>query len=913
MIMKKTCSKILFFFLLAFFSIFIAPLKAEEPKVGEKEFPTFDEVLEAKVEPIVPYKEWNDKDVGFWHNILNNIRIYVDFNARYPGKKIDEDFSSEVRKMFPHYNDHQIWEKTENIRQVIRTTRSLDSFLVKIAQKMMIPEEPPLLIENKDIAQMHHQKYIPSDKLVVIKDFKKIIPYAQDKRTFEALEALVERENRNENRFSEFGRLKNKLSQLEFAKIPLYGIIYPDPFSGKLGVGEWQKVKDVGLFRLVSDSTAVGNFGEVRVVFHAMLDNKGYWADDAKNRLSIDLSQSKNILSYKILRPVSDIIFKDGKELQVYKNQIAIPILVWAKDPTKEIKLSAKISGRYCFEKDCREVLVFPKLDLGIGERQNSTMNNFVTQTFVNLPQKNPDNLKLKKAVVDVAFSADEAPVLRVHFESDAKIQNFKYMAESSPMLNFGEPRLRLDGKEAVIHQPIYNELSDILRTEIEFTAQSGLEIPLREKISVQKSSFFDADKNILNFSLILMAFIGGLLLNIMPCVFPVLSLKIVSLSQFGGEQKAKRNFLFTFLGIMLSFLVLSFALIFVKALGQNIGWGMQFQNPFFLVVMIFVLVLFIGQIQGLFYINPPSFLNKIFSQKTSQENFMNFLTGVFLVLLATPCTAPYLGTAIGFALAGSSSDLLIIMGATALGFSMPYWLLYLNPQVSSYIPHPGEWLKHVEKAMIFFLMLTLVWLIWILAGQTGGNAALRNVFYVFLLWVILYFRKQVFYHIDTQDFQTEVKNRMRRLFNRVFNLIMLLLLFINLWDMHHAFENKKLEIQTQKAEKIDLSVVEDFLKKGHPVLIKIDANWCLTCQFNQVSVFKNYAFKLAAKDYHLEIIEVDWTNYNRNTLEFMEKFGRKGLPFYVLFTPKVPNGIVLSEMPSELEVINILKSTANR
>ena len=186
-------------------------------------------------------------------------------------------------------------------------------------------------------------------------------------------------------------------------------------------------------------------------------------------------------------------------------------------------------------------------------------------------------------------------------------------------------------------------------------------------------------------------AVIGGLLLNFMPCVFPVLSLKLLSLTKFGARNASsvRRSFAFTLLGIWLSFALLAVVLAGLKRFGENVGWGMQFQNPWFVSLIFFAVLLFVAQIWGIVEISIPRF----FCRTTDSENrLLHFLTGAFAVLMATPCTAPYLGTAIGFALAGNYVDIFVILGGVALGLSLPYLLLWLFPGLALILPPPGGW-----------------------------------------------------------------------------------------------------------------------------------------------------------------------------------------------------------------------------
>ena len=188
----------------------------------------------------------------------------------------------------------------------------------------------------------------------------------------------------------------------------------------------------------------------------------------------------------------------------------------------------------------------------------------------------------------------------------------------------------------------------------------------IRTNIKPQQASFFDTERPELSLGLLALAVLGGFILNFMPCVFPVLALKILAITKFGGSNAAKvrRGFLFTCLGLVTAFLILIGLLILLKSLGYALGWGMQFQSTSFLLIMSFVLIVFMLQIAGIINLGTPQWADRLLRSPNQSEDLLNFLTGLLLVLLSTPCSAPYLGTAIGFALAGSYSDIVIIMTA---------------------------------------------------------------------------------------------------------------------------------------------------------------------------------------------------------------------------------------------------------
>ncbi len=219
-----------------------------------------------------------------------------------------------------------------------------------------------------------------------------------------------------------------------------------------------------------------------------------------------------------------------------------------------------------------------------------------------------------------------------------------------------------------------------------------------------------------LDLRIIFFAFLGGLILNLMPCVLPVLSLKILSVVSHGGKENRRtifRNFMASAFGILCSFWLMAGILAALKSAGSTIGWGLQFQHPAFLVFLIIMLVLFALNMWGAFEIPLPRFIARNIPAKHEHEPTLtgHFLTGAFATLLATPCTAPFLGTAVGFALARGTFDIFTIFTFLGLGLAFPYILLALSPKLFKHMPKPGKWMVTLKKILAVALALTALWL----------------------------------------------------------------------------------------------------------------------------------------------------------------------------------------------------------
>ena len=362
-------------------------------------------------------------------------------------------------------------------------------------------------------------------------------------------------------------------------------------------------------------------------------------------------------------------------------------------------------------------------------------------------------------------------------------------------------------------------------------------------------SNFFNPD-SILFFLFI--AFIGGVVLNFMPCVFPVLSLKIYNvLSQQQeniSDKTIKRNFLATILGIIFSFFILSLLIVFLKKIGHNLGWGFQFQSPIFLFFMILILILFSLNLVDVFSIDIPiifkKFLNRIINlNKKSSEFFQNFFLGSFITILSTPCSAPFIGTAIGFAFVSPNQIIFLIFFCISLGLSSPYIILATKPQILSFLPKPGLWMRKFKYFLSLLLILTAIWL-----------------------------SKTLLIQINTISNDSKNNN------------------WIN-------FDTIKLS---------------ELINENNIVFVDITADWCLTCFYNKKTVLDRKKVKNIFETYDVKKIRGDLTKPNREINKYINSFGRFGIPFNVIYSSSAPQGILLPEVLTVQNLLSTFESIKN-
>ncbi len=843
------------------------------------------------------------------------------FEKNYPGDMILEDLTDDLAKFFPEATTQQLYDRSEWVRDGVRFYRFVKDIYGKVKEKMLMPEEPPLVVAEEDYDTGYNEEYIETkpDEVAVIEDFKKVLSYGPDSRDYKAFKEKYIKDSEKNMPADAFENFSRMLKKLEWKKLPFYGLFYEDPFSGRDGMGEWVK-QDENWVRLIAEDSKIGDKKTVRgaVHFH-ILDGYAVSAYQKGNlpAPTFDFSGSENLEKASIFRPYPERIISDSPEndLIAYSENFAIPVLFEVKDNQSNMKLSADVKFTLCKIEtgECREVNAKPEMTLHPGMVFRSAVRNFVAQSFNLLPQTSGD-LKLKAAVIDEG-DEKEGQVLRLVYtrlHDTAKVDVF---ADSEEHLEFQRPRIAINDDEITVRLIPKEKQNDLVGKEFEITVSYNEHDSFREKVVAEKASWFDFMQNKLSLGIVLIAVLGGFILNFMPCVFPVLSVKLISLTGFGKrtQGKLRREFFLTILGIFLSFWIISAVLSLLKYLGYSIGWGMQFQNPFFLVLMIFVVSLFITQLCGLIEFRTPDWVNHLVSKNRDKDGIMHFLTGILVVVMATPCTAPYLGTAVGFALSGSVVDIFVIMTAVALGLSIPYLMLLFVSDISIYLPKPGAWMNKLSRFMILMLILTLIWLMSVLYAQTDVKAIIHLSLYLLVFLVIIALRSSMIRKMEILSEDGEIKRLAYHMINAVVIFVCLVLVFFSMLDVSRHFDrHRKINLEN-KLQFINYQEIADYVKDDKIVVVAVGADWCLTCMYNDVAVFSNFQVRRLLREENFVLIEVDWTNYNKEVLDFMEKFGRKGLPFYVLFSKMIPDGMVLPEVLTEHGFMKIIEDIKGR
>jgi thiol:disulfide interchange protein DsbD len=398
----------------------------------------------------------------------------------------------------------------------------------------------------------------------------------------------------------------------------------------------------------------------------------------------------------------------------------------------------------------------------------------------------------------------------------------------------------------------------------------------------------------------LLNGFIGGLILNLMPCVLPVISLKIFGFIRQAGDAPGKifaHGLAFT-AGIFAWFAGLAGVVLFLKSGGAEVTWAFQFQNPWFITAIGSILFIFALNLFGVFEVMLPGRTSTALDTASSGEGLAgSFFQGMFATLLATPCTAPFLGTALGFAFAQSNGVIVAMFGAVAMGMAFPYLLLAARPSWMRFLPRPGPWMAQLKQFMAFPLLAALVWILGILGAQKGMEGLIHFLWFLLCLGLACW----IYGH-----YSISVSSRKIR-------FLSLLLASLIAGGGGWYFLKEKTELSSAVSSRIDWEPfstkrLEELRAEGRSVFVDFTADWCITCKFNERTAIETEEVRRLLREKKVVPVKADWTHANPEISAALKAFGRVGVPFYVIYPPNRREPIVLPELLTEKTVLDALK-----
>ncbi len=605
---------------------------------------------------------------------------------------------------------------------------------------------------------------------------------------------------------------------------------------------------------------------------------KTYWRSAGEVGLppEIDWSGSQNVASAELLYPAPSRFTAFEIENFGYAGTVLFPVRVALADPGAPARLRAEVRLLVCAEICVPETAAL-SLDLPAGGGVDGASADLIAAAADRVP------VTAEAAGLTLRAAHLSGEALTIEVAADPPLRAPDVFPEAG-RAGFGAPDIRLTdgGRTLWARLPVTVPPSPIEVTPIDLTIVDGARaatFPAPEAATPPAPP----RPAVPLLGALAAAFLGGLVLNLMPCVLPVLTIKLAGAVAGAGQSAARvrTGFLASAAGVMAFALGLAGLVIAARAAGMSVGWGVQFQSPPFLAALVLVLALFAASLAGAWEATLPSSWQTALAQGRG-GHAGDFAAGAFAAVLATPCSAPFLGTAVAVAFAAAAPVTLAIFGALGLGLAAPYLLVAARPGLVARLPRPGRWMLLVKALMAALLALTALWLLWVMARGAGLPAA-----------------------VLTGALATAAA--LAPLLRRVALPAALALGAGAILAPMLVPAPAARAAATAGWEAFDAADIPAQVAAGRTVFVDVTADWCLTCKANKLAVLDRepVAGLLAAEG--TVAMRADWTRPDPAIADYLGAHGRAGIPLNVVYGPGAPDGIALSELLTTRQVVDAI------
>ncbi len=667
--------------------------------------------------------------------------------------------------------------------------------------------------------------------------------------------------------------------------------------------GPWADT-DHSSVRLVSAVNAVGDREDLQLGLEFQMQPgwKIYWRSpgDAGFPPKPDWSKSSNVAGVEMDWPAPTRFQIFGLQTYGYAEEVIFPLTVRAQVPGEPVTLAARVDYLVCSD-ICIPGQADVAIDLPEGAATPSQKTHAIGRFASQVPgPPEAAGLSVTAASVD---GDKENLVLQVALAGTEPMQAPDLYVEGAEGLFFGKPEVTLseDGMSATLSARGGGvQLAALDGAPLTLTVVDGaraIESAVTPSIGPVEAAGGPADAQAASAGLLgilLLAVLGGLILNLMPCVLPVLSIKLMSVVSHGGGRKSdvRLGFLAASAGIVSMFLLLAAGLAGLKLAGGTIGWGIQFQQPAFLAFMVVILTLFAANMAGIFEFALPRFVADAGERAGSRKGVAgHFLTGAFAALLATPCSAPFLGTAVGFALSRGPAEIALVFAALGFGLAIPYLTVAAFPGMATALPRPGPWMIKLKWVLGLALAATALWLASVLAVSVGVETTAAVGALAVLAAVLPAIRRLEGSKLGRVALPVSVALGIAAVITPIYR---------------GPAPQATAGVQTLATEwtPFDRAAIARHVADGKVVFVDVTADWCITCQFNKKRVLEVGEVAELLNVEAVVAMRADWTRPDQAISDFLAGYGRYGIPFNVVYGPGAEQGVPLPEILTEADVL---------
>lgn len=796
------------------------------------------------------------------------------FDARYPGDQIDADFHEDVALIFPDVSSEEIDNITVFLRLGVKTYRFTQDKISEFKEKSILPKDPPLTATDDEYAILGDQDYIkaPDGEFALVTDFKKIIGYGNNRREREAMEEFLKRRFQTDDAQTDFEHFQEMMQKIEWNKIFQYGVSLPSPFVGNAGIGKYTSQDDFKV-RLLSEEGRLGDQTEILAALHVRVPTHRFMLatplDETHFKPEIKLQNIQNIDSYEVFYPMP-LSAVSEKMIGAYRGDFAFPIKLKLKDSHTPVSFDAVLTFENCdAELQCTHEEITSSLKVGVDNSKRSTpssVKNFVTQSYYNLPKAENKHIELK----EVSYSEqNDITLLNFDFAYTAKIKNLAFLLENRQHTIFSDPEMIVaDGHIYLNTHTIQNgenvqkePLTILLRLNDYDVLQKTI-IPAQYQNQPKASSLF---------KMFLLGVWIGCCFYFTFFGFPLL----MELFLLRREKTFLRRYgiskVLTFGLTIIGFAIFSFY-------HPDIFYFESATHPFYVSLMFFILM---AKYMGI-HLN--------IKKNHLKPAFYGFLSAL-LILFACPL-APFIGTPAFIQNLQTSDFFVYIIEYTGLfiGFILPDILL-LNFKQKDFHEKWNELALLLFKTFIVTDLVILF--LWIVIPLTFFSIV-KILFFLFISYLILQF---LFYFWQAL-FQTRLKKSYISGTQNILIVLIFLCIFLMSKSLSYIGTPRLLETQN-----ISFLEIQNRVMKGENILLALCQKNSIKCLYNNITFFNSYYLERLKTSYGVTYLPVVSSEISLDTLELLKKYRRFERPLYVLFSPITPNGVALESiiLPSKL------------